>query len=100
MRPSNPSAHPIFGTLSVALAPLGLLLVALFAAGSPFGESPSRQVIVFAQSLLIVLLGGGLHSGLAGLLRGEQPRARSLFGVLLTIAITLTIALFFASLDD
>jgi hypothetical protein len=91
---------PIWGILSTVLAPLGLLLVVCFASGARWGAVHSRAVIVFAQYLLLALLGSGLVSGIARVLKREQPRWLSVAGLILTICITTVIALFFYSLDD
>lgn len=96
---SNKST-PIWGILSVVLAPLGLLLVIYFASGARWGAVHSRGVIVFAQYLLLALLGSGLVSGVAGVIKREQPRWLFVAGLILTICIIGAIALFFYSLDD
>jgi hypothetical protein len=50
--------------------------------------------------LLLVLLGSGLASGIAGVIRQEQPGWLSGIGLVMTIFITGLIAFFFYSLDD
>jgi hypothetical protein len=55
---------------------------------------------VFAQYLLLFLLGSGLVFGIAGMASREQPAWLARTGLLLTILITGLIALFFYSLDD
>ena len=64
---------PVWGILSLALAPLGLLLILYFASGAGLGVVHARRVIVFAQYLLLILLGSGLVSGVAGMVRRERP---------------------------
>ena len=91
---------PFWGILSMVLAPLGLLLVIVFASAGDWGVIPSRRVIVFAQTLLLALLGSGMVSGVIGVARREQPRWLSVSGLILTVSIIGTIALFFYSLDD
>src|SRR5688572_17126433 len=86
---------PIWGILSMVLAPLGLFLVIYFASGARWGAVHSRGVIVFAQYLLLALLGSGLVSGVAGVIKREQPRWLSVAGLILTICIIGAIALFF-----
>ncbi|HEU0294041.1 MAG TPA: hypothetical protein VFR47_14970 [Anaerolineales bacterium] len=102
MNVSNTSHQPapIGGILSMILSPLGLLLVMYFASGAGTGVTHSRGVIVFAQYLLLTLLGSGLASGIAGVIRREQPGWLARTGLMLTIFITSLIALFFYSLDD
>jgi hypothetical protein len=77
-----------------------LLLVIYFASGAGTGVTHSRGFIVFAQYLLLALLGSGLASGIAGVIRREQPVWLARTGLMLTIFITSLIALFFYSLDD
>jgi hypothetical protein len=48
----------------------------------------------------LYLLGSGLISGVAGIIRREQPRWLSISGLILTIGIIGGIELFFYSLDD
>jgi hypothetical protein len=91
---------PIFGILSLTLSPLGLLIVVYFASAAGWGFTHSRGLIVFAQYLLLSLLGSGLASGIAGMVSREQPRWLSVSGLIMTICITSFIALFFHSLDD
>ena len=102
MSTSNASIKsvPVWGTLSVTLAPLGLLLVLYFAAGAGWGVVHPRWFIVFSQYLLLVLLGSGLVSSAVGLVRGEQPRWLSFSGLILTLLIIISIAVFLLSLDD
>jgi hypothetical protein len=90
----HPSA-PIFGILSLILAPFAVLIVVYFASGTSWGFSQPRRVIVFAQCLLLFLLGSGLTSDIAGVVRCEQPRWLSINGLLVTIRITGAISLFF-----
>ena len=91
---------PVFGVLSLILSPLGLLLVVYFASAASWGAVHPRWVIIFAQYLLLALLGSGLASGIAGMIRREQPGWFSVNGLILTIFITGLVALFFYSLDD
>jgi hypothetical protein len=91
---------PIWGFLSLVLAPLGLLLVVYFASGARWGAVHSRGVIVFAQYLLLSLLGSGLISGIVGVVKREPSRWLSVTGLIVTICVTRAIALFFYSLDD
>ena len=91
---------PIFGILSLILAPSGLLIVVYFASGASWGFVHPRWVIAFAQYFLLFLLGSGLTSGITGVVRREQPRWLSINGLILTTFITGAIALFFHSLDD
>ena len=102
MNPTKPAQQPIpiFGILSLLLAPLGLLIVVYFASGAGWGLVHPRWAIVFAQYALLFLLGSGLASGFAGIVRREQPTWLSTKGLILTICITGAIALFFHSLDD
>lgn len=91
---------PVWGILSMALAPLGLLLVIYFASGASWSAVHPRRIIVFAQYMLMFLLGSGLISGITGVAKREQPSWLSASGLLLTICITAALALFFYSLDD
>ena len=102
MNPSNlrNNSDPLFGILSMVLAHLGLLLVVYFASAGGWGVVHHRWMIVFAQYLLLLLLGSGLASGIAGLIRRERPRWPSITGLVMTIGITGLIVLFFHSLDD
>jgi hypothetical protein len=102
MKDSSASTKPglSWGMLSLVLSPLGLLLVFYFASAGGWGIVQSRRVIIFAQYLLIALLGSGLLSGIVGLARREEPKSVAVSGLIVTISVTLAIALFFASLDD
>jgi hypothetical protein len=94
------SAAGTAAILSLVLSPLGLLIVVYFASAAGWGVVNPRGVIVFAQYLLLSLLGSGMASGIAGVVRREQPRWLSVSGLILTICIISAIALFFHSLDD
>ena len=102
MNTSNISTKPapIWGILSLALSPLGLLIVIYFASGAGTGAVHSRGVITFAQYLLLSLLGSSLASGVMGLVRREQPKWLSVSGLILTFCIISAIGLFSYSLDD
>ena len=75
-------------------------MVIYFASGASWGFVHPRWVSAFAQYLLLFLLGSGPTSGIAGVVRREQPRWLSINGFIFTICITGAIALFFHSLDD
>src|SRR5262245_22102566 len=94
------SSLSLLGVLSMSLAPLGLLLVVYVASAGGWGIVHPRWVIVFAQYLLLALLGSGLASGVAGVIRREQPGWLSVSGLVMTIFIICLIALFFYSLND
>jgi len=96
--PSN--SDPILGILSIVLAHLGFMLVFYFASAGGWDIVHPRWIIVFAQYLLLALLGSGLATGIAGLIRRERPRWPSITGLVMTMFITGLIALFFNSLDD
>jgi hypothetical protein len=102
MNTSNASNKPtpIWGILSLVLSPLGLLIVVYFASAAGWGVVHPRRVITFAQYLLMALLGSGLASGVAGMVKREQPGWFSVSGLILTICIISAIALFYHSLDD
>ena len=91
---------PVWGILSLVLAPLGLLIVIYFASGAGSGVTHPRWLITLAQYLLLALLGCSTVSGIVGLAKREQPRWLCLSGLILTICIISAIALFFYSLDD
>lgn len=91
---------PLWGILSIVLAPLGLILVFSFASAGGWGFVPIRSVIVFAQYLLLALLGSGMAASIIGMVRREQPRWLSVSGLILTLCTIAAIAFFFYSLDD
>jgi|RhiMetdeSRZDD1v2_1073273.scaffolds.fasta_scaffold1670634_1 hypothetical protein len=94
--PNN--AAPLWGILSIVLAPVGLLIVMYFAFTDGWGFA--RWTIIFAQYLTLSLLGSGMAAGLAGVIRREQPKWPSVIGLVMTICIIGLIVFFFHSLDD